>query len=220
VTRQGVLPSAYTRNLALAASLWIVALIVLPEVAAAQASEADVFVAHAVLAYEEKKYEEALARLREALEMDPDNVEALYYTGLVFMAQQKFAEAAAVLETARRRAPDDLSIAFHLGVAYFSLERYDKAEPLLSLVFKERPQTDGLGYYLGFIRYRNKDYQGALLAFSAGATTDPNLQQLTRFYTGLALAILGAALTVAAVANAGLLRLLHHQTVPSREGQP
>jgi len=30
----------------------------------------------------------------------------------------------------------------------------------------------------------------------------------------------GAALTVAAVANAGLLRLLHHQTVPSREGQP
>jgi len=31
--------------------------------------------------------------------------------------------------------------------------------------------------------------------------------------------VLGAALTVAAVANAGLLRLLH-QTVPSREGQP
>jgi hypothetical protein len=31
--------------------------------------------------------------------------------------------------------------------------------------------------------------------------------------------VLGAALTVAAVANAGLLRLLH-QTVPSKEGQP
>jgi hypothetical protein len=42
---------------------------------------------------------------------------------------------------------------------------------------------------------------------------------------GAALAVsgrsaLGAALAVAAVANAGLLRLLHHETVPSREGRP
>jgi hypothetical protein len=42
---------------------------------------------------------------------------------------------------------------------------------------------------------------------------------------GAALAVtgrgaLGAALAVAAVANAGLLRLLHHETVPSRGGQP
>jgi Protein of unknown function (DUF2568) len=47
------------------------------------------------------------------------------------------------------------------------------------------------------------------------------------FFTaaGTALALtgrsgLGAALAVAAVANAGLLRLLHHDTVPSREGRP
>jgi hypothetical protein len=31
---------------------------------------------------------------------------------------------------------------------------------------------------------------------------------------------LGAALTLAAVANAGLLRLFHHETTPSREGRP
>jgi hypothetical protein len=41
---------------------------------------------------------------------------------------------------------------------------------------------------------------------------------------GAALAVtgrgaLGAVLAVAAVANAGLLRLLHHETVPSRGGQ-
>jgi Protein of unknown function (DUF2568) len=47
------------------------------------------------------------------------------------------------------------------------------------------------------------------------------------FFTaaGAALALtgrgaLGAALAVAAVANAGMLRLLHHDTVPSREGRP
>ena len=55
----------------------------------AQQSEADVFVAQAILAYEDKHYDEALAHLREALAQDPKNVEALYYTGLVYIAQQR-----------------------------------------------------------------------------------------------------------------------------------
>jgi len=42
-----------------------------------------------------------------------------------------------------------------------------------------------------FIRYRKKDYRGALEAFRRGRTTDPQLQQLTKFYTGLSLAVLG-----------------------------
>lgn len=95
------------------------------------------------------------------------------------------------LEKARAKAPTDLSILFQLGVAYFVQEQYDKAEPLLTQVFEQRPQTDSLGYYVGFMRYRKKDYQGALRAFAAGTSADPNIQQLTRFYSGLALAILG-----------------------------
>ena len=159
--------------------------------AAAQGTESDVFVAHAVLAYEEKRYEEALGHLRQALEMDPGNVDALYYTGLVLIAQQKTEEAVEYLTRAQAKAPDDLTILFQLGVAYFILERYDKAEPLLTRVFQERPQTDNLGYYVGFLRYRQKNYGGAVQAFTAGASTDANIQQLTRFYAGLALAILG-----------------------------
>jgi len=38
---------------------------------AAQQAEADVFVAQAVLAFEERRYEEALAHLREALALEP-----------------------------------------------------------------------------------------------------------------------------------------------------
>ncbi len=159
--------------------------------AAAQGSEADVFVAQAVLAYEDKRYEEALLRLREALDLDPENIDALYYTGLVLIAQQKKWTAVEPLEKAREKAPDDLSILFQLGVVYFSLEEYGKAEPVLTQVFDERPRTANVGYYVGFMRYRQKDYQGAVQAFAAGASTDPNIQQLTRFYAGLALAILG-----------------------------
>ena len=172
--------------------------------AAAQQSEADVFVAQAILAYDARRYDEALSLLKEALAQDPNNVEALYYSGLVLMAQQKTEQAVDVLEKARARAPRDQSILFLLGVAYFALERYDQAEGPLTQVLNERPQTEGIGYYVGLIRYRKKDYQGALKAFRAETSKNPNIQQLVRFYSGLTLAILGLPEQAVAEVDAAL----------------
>ncbi len=175
-----------------------------PTAAVAQQSEADVYVAQAILAYDARKYDEALALLKDALALDPKNVEALYYSGLVLMAQQKTDQAVEVLEKARALAPRDLSILFLLGVAYFALERYDQAEGPLTPVFNERPQTEGIGYYVGLIRYRKKDYQGALKAFRAETSKNPNIQQLVRFYSGLTLAILGLPEQAVAEVDAAL----------------
>jgi Tfp pilus assembly protein PilF len=172
--------------------------------AAAQQSEADVFVAQAILAYDARRYDEALSLLKEALAQDPNNVEALYYSGLVLMAQQKTDQAVEVLEKARAGAPRDQSILFLLGVAYFALERYDQAEAPLTQVLNERPQTEGIGYYVGLIRYRKKDYQGALKAFRAETSKNPNIQQLVKFYSGLTLAILGLPEQAVAEVDAAL----------------
>ena len=136
--------------------------------------------------------------------MDPKNVEALYYSGLVLMAQQKTEQAVEALEKARALAPRDQSILFLLGVAYFALERYDQAEGPLTQVFIERPQTEGIGYYVGLIRYRKKDYQGALKAFRAETSKNPNIQQLVKFYSGLTLAILGLPEQAVAEVDAAL----------------
>jgi tetratricopeptide (TPR) repeat protein len=157
----------------------------------AQTTEADVYVAQAIVDFDDRRYDEALKNLLEALKREPDHVEALYYAGVVNMALRRPAEAVPYLRTAQQKSPDDSSIAFQLGLAYFAQQQYEQAEPLLERVFRTDPTVDGLGYYVGFMRYRNKDYRGALNAFRAGRTTDPQLQQLTRFYTGLALAVLG-----------------------------
>jgi tetratricopeptide (TPR) repeat protein len=172
--------------------------------AGAQQSEADVFVAQAILAYDARRYDEALALIKEALAQDPKNVEALYYSGLVLMAQQKTEQAVEALEKARALAPRDLSILFLLGVAHFALERYDRAEGPLTQVLNERPQTEGIGYYVGLIRYRKKDYQGALKAFRAETSKNPNIQQLAKFYSGLTLAILGLPEQAVAEVDAAL----------------
>lgn len=166
--------------------------------AVAQTTEADVYVAQAIIEIDEKKYDEALANLKKALEINPDHVEALYYMGVVHAAQRKPGEAVPFLEKARAKSPTDPAIAFQLGLAYFAGQQYNRAQPLFEEVFKTNPDLDGLGYYTGFLRYRSKDYRGALAAFRAGRSSDVEIQQLTRFYTGLALGVLGMSRQAAA----------------------
>ena len=163
----------------------------LPAAVFAQTTEADVYVAQAILDFDEKNYQSAIRNLDEALKREPDHVEALYYMGVVHMALRRPDDAVRYLTRAHAKSPDDTSITFQLGLAQFALQRYDAAEPLLERVYRIDPTIDGLGYYVGFIRYRKKDYRGALEAFRRGRTSDPQLGQLTRFYTGLSLAVLG-----------------------------
>ena len=164
----------------------------------AQTTEADVYVAQAVLDFDEQRYEAAFENLRRALDIEPDHVEALYYSGVIRMAQRRPAEAVPFLERARAKAPAHMSVAFQLGLAFFAQQQYDRAQPLLEQVFRGQPDRESLGYYVGFMRYRTKDYQSALSAFRAGRSTDPEIQQLTRLYTGLAFAVLGLPAQAAA----------------------
>ena len=170
--RSGVGAVSSAPHLALVASFAMAVLLAYALAAPtwAQQGEASVFVARGVLAYDAKRYEEALQSFREALRLEPNNVDALYYTGLTNIALKRYDQAAEALEQARARDPRDQSITFQLGALYFGMERYDRAKPLLEEVFASNPRLDSLGYYVGFLRYRQKDYQGALRAFRAGTS--------------------------------------------------
>jgi tetratricopeptide (TPR) repeat protein len=170
----------------------------------AQTTEADVYVARAIVELDDRRYDDAIRSLQRALEIEPDHAEALYHMGVAHMALRRPADAAAFLEQARAKAPGDAAVAFQLGLAHFAQERYDRAGPLLEEVFRKQPDLDGLGYYVGFMRHRRKDYRGALRAFRAGRATDPEIQQLTRAYTSLALAALGLPAQAAAEAEQAL----------------
>ncbi len=156
-------------------------------------TEADVYVDRGILAYDSKQYGEALEAFQQALRLAPDNINALYYTGLTYMAMQQHAAAQAVFEQAQRLAPNDLDVAFQLGVAYFLQQQYDKAEPLFRQVYAGQPQRPNLGYYLGFIEYRKQNYREALRFFQSAVPSDENFAQLNRFYAGLCLSALGLA---------------------------
>jgi len=155
------------------------------------AVQAAVFVDRAVIAYGDRKYDEALKELQEALRLNPENIDALYYQGIVYAALNRPADARAALEKARAMRPADLDVAFQLGVLNFSEQQYERAEPLLRQVYQAEPTRPNLGYYLGFIEYRKKNYREALDLLRANVPSDDNFAQLTRFYTGLSMSALG-----------------------------
>jgi hypothetical protein len=156
-------------------------------------TESDVYVDRGILAYDSKQYTEALQAFQEALRLNPDNVNALFYAGLTYMALEQYEPAQAALEHAQKLAPTDVDVAFQLGVTYFLQQQYDKAEAVFRRVYVSQPQHQNLGYYLGFIEYRKQKYREALRFFQANVPSDDNFAQLTRFYSGLSLSALGLA---------------------------
>ncbi len=154
-------------------------------------AEADVLTAQGVLAYDDRQYDQALALLQQALTHDPKHPRALYYAGLTNLALKQPAAAVTALEAARQAQPTDPAISYQLGVAYFTAGRYDDAAPLLEQAFTSDPASENLGYYVGLGRYRQKHYKEAVDAFNANQSSDANVQQLSRFYRGLALGVLG-----------------------------
>src|SRR3972149_738788 len=79
------------------------------------AIEATVFVDRGLLAYQGKKYDEALKEFQEASRLNPANIDALYYQGVTYVAMGRPGEALAVLEKARKMRPDDFDVLFQLG---------------------------------------------------------------------------------------------------------
>jgi len=119
--------------------------------AAAQLSDADVYVAEATLAVEDRQWDKALDLLRQALTKEPEHVEALYYTGVAYMGKKDPNQAIRFLEQARAKSPNDTSILYQLGLAHFALEQYDRSQPMFERAFAQDPTVDSLGYYVGYL---------------------------------------------------------------------
>lgn len=164
-----------------------------PPAGAQAPSESDVFVDLGVLAYDERQYGRALEAFQEALRLNPENVNALYYSGLTYLALEQYPAARGVLEQAYKLAPADPDVAFQFGVALFLAQDYAAAEPVFRQVRAVQPDRQNLGYYLGFIEYRKQNYREALRAFRANVPSDETFAQLARFYAGLSLSALGLA---------------------------
>jgi tetratricopeptide (TPR) repeat protein len=154
-------------------------------------SEEAIYIDRAVLAYADKRFDDALKELTEALRLNGDSYEALYYEGLVYQELDRVADARVALERAHQLRPQSTDISFQLGVVFIKQGDLENAEPLFRQIYEIEPGRPNLGYYLGLIQYRKKNYRKALDFFNANVASDDEFAQLARYYSGLATAALG-----------------------------
>lgn len=115
--------------------------------------------------HEEKNYPEAEVAYREALELDPESVQAAYNLGLVCKLQGKLEPARNAFERAVAISPDQVEANYMLGVIYRdfhlngrALEQFNKvlrlkndyahAHFLLGLVYREEKRPDMVRFHL------------------------------------------------------------------------
>ncbi len=105
------------------------------------------------------RYAEALRILQGALDLSPDEVDGLFYTGRCFIEMGKFQEASRVLETLMQETPNNPDAMFYLGSAYGSLGRVSDA-----------------CYNLGRYYFIRGDYKNAVVQLERAleSTTDPD----------------------------------------------
>lgn len=84
-------------------------------------------------------YAKAMASVGTALELSPDEYEALRAKTWTLLGQHEFAQAAELAETLNRRAPDDVLIYGFLTDAYVELGQYDKAVDAAQWMLDIRP---------------------------------------------------------------------------------
>jgi predicted Zn-dependent protease len=104
------------------------------------------------------RYAEALSILQGSLDISPDEIEGLFYTGRCLMELGKFQEASRFLESVLRSTPDYTEAMFYLGSTYGSLGR-----------------TSDACYYLGRYYHTRGDYKNAVVQLekAVDSTSDP-----------------------------------------------
>jgi tetratricopeptide (TPR) repeat protein len=122
----------------------------------------DETLAEAQTALADGRHDEAIQLFMEALDEDPDNVEALKGIGQAYEEQEDWPRAAVWYEKWTQVAPDDAEARVKLGSAYYEQERYEDAlaqlsqatalQPDLAMGWKKRAQSE----------YALKQYEAAV----------------------------------------------------------
>ena len=127
-----------------------------------------------------KRPAEALARLTQALDLDPDNVAANINLGGAYILQGKHDRAVPALEKAAELDPSNAMVWSNLAAAYLgklpfaTRERQDKAIRAYERALELDPSAPHVHYNMGLIYLERKDTLRAAAHFSGALQTDPN----------------------------------------------
>jgi|Deesub1362B_J571_1020462.scaffolds.fasta_scaffold00980_8 tetratricopeptide (TPR) repeat protein len=94
----------------------------------------------AVALYKQKRFQDAIALWKKALEVDPEEVEVLYSLGLINFEMKQYEEAVRFLERLLELSPGHFKAMIVLGTSYMKLRRFDLAEEYIQKALALNPK--------------------------------------------------------------------------------
>jgi tetratricopeptide (TPR) repeat protein len=88
-----------------------------------------------------RKYKEARGEFEHILQLDPENVNALFQLGVIAGVEGRPAEAVQWYRKVLRLRPDDLRAHFNLAIELINQRQYDAALRHLAEIEREHPQV-------------------------------------------------------------------------------
>lgn len=144
--------------------------------------------AEAVMAFNEKKFPEAVRLLSLILKVDPKNIEALELTALSLKVQGKDQESTKIYEQLVKLKPDAERAPYHfeLGSILFKTKKSAEAREHLQKALERGFNTTAAHFFLGMIAFEFKNWDAAEEHFRAlEAEGSPEFKVAAQYYLGL-----------------------------------
>lgn len=116
----------------------------------------------------------AEACYRKAMELDPNNVDALHMLGVVGMQLDATDDAIRLMKRAARKSPRDHSIFVNLGSAYHKAKKHAEAREAFETAIKLKPASLEAHHNLGKLLTDMEEFDGSIKAFETALALRPN----------------------------------------------
>ena len=108
--------------------------------------------------YEMQEYEESQEYCRQALEINPDMIEALMLEAKLFLKEEHYVEAEKVLKRIHELEPETSYLQYQFGRCYLGQEKFDDAYSEFLETTKKWPDFASAHHYLGKIEMKRHDF--------------------------------------------------------------
>lgn len=127
----------------------------------------------ALQAQKSQNYDQALKLYHALLQQQPDNIEAHYNLGLLFLRQANLAAATKQFRNVISLFPQAVNAHEHLANIYLQQEQLDLAEKHYNLVLEQHPQDPDVLNNIGILYLKRNELQSALKQFGKALQADP-----------------------------------------------
>ena len=143
------------------------------------------YFADGIEALDMQDFEAAERCFKQALSLEPQNMEFQYYLAVVYVRLKKYSEALRIFQSLLEKEPKNyFKVYFDIAAVYSAQGRYQKALDTLDLAEQADPDSARIHLEKGYAYKNLKEYDKAINSFNRARELDPKETQLAYYMIG------------------------------------